>query len=135
LSHGGTNSVIGPAQKCLVVYGLVALVVSVPFTIIHLIARPDDTPLSPLQHVVAALANYFGPWGVAVVRLFDFPNAGLRSFSWPLAAGLTVLGAALIVFRTRTQNRPGRILLSLLWAVFVTAWFGVGLVQIADGLL
>jgi hypothetical protein len=122
-------------RKYLLLYGVIALVISVPFAVLHLFARPDDAPISPLQHVVAALANYFGPWGVAIVRLVDFPNAGLRSFSWSLAAGLTVLGVLLIVSRTKIQNRPGKITLSLLWTLFVVVWFGVGLTQIADGLL
>jgi hypothetical protein len=56
-------------------------IVSLPFVFIHIMANPDDAPISPLQHAAAALANFFGPWGVAMVRLVDFPNAGLRSFS------------------------------------------------------
>jgi hypothetical protein len=110
-------------------------VVSLPFVLIHLMAAPDDAPITPLQHVVAALANYFGPWGVTIVRLVDFPNAGLRSFSWALAAGLTLLGAALLVLPLRIQKRPFQVLLSVLWGLFLVVWFGIGLRQIADGLL
>jgi hypothetical protein len=111
------------------------LVISVPFTIIHLIAKPDDAPISPLQHVAAAIANFFGPWGVALVRLVDFPNAGLRSFSWAWAIGLTVIGGLLLALATRNARRPVQLLLTALWAVFVVVWFGVGLTQIASGLL
>ena len=95
-------------RKVLAVFGVIALVVSLPFVVIHLMAAPDDAPITPLQHVVAALANYFGPWGVTIVRLVDFPNAGLRSFSWALAAGLTLLGAALLILPLRTKNGPCR---------------------------
>jgi len=122
-------------RKVVAVFGVIALVVSLPFVILHLLAAPDDAPITPLQHVVAALGNYFGPWGVAVVRLVDFPNAGLRSFSWALAAGLTLLGSALLILPLRIKNRPCQILLSVLWGLFVVVWFGVGLRQIADGLL
>jgi hypothetical protein len=122
-------------RRVLAVFSVIALVVSLPFVILHLLAAPDDAPITPLQHVVAALANYFGPWGVAVVRLVHFPNAGLRSFSWALAAGLTLLGAALLILPLRIKKRPWQILLSVLWGLFAVVWFGVGLMQIADGLL
>ncbi len=72
-------------RKVLIVFGIIALAVSLPCVLIHLMAAPDDAPITPLQHSVAVLANYFGPWGVTIVRLVDFPNAGLRSFSWALA--------------------------------------------------
>jgi uncharacterized membrane protein YphA (DoxX/SURF4 family) len=122
-------------RKVLTVLTVVALVISLPFVIIHLMAAPDDAPITPLQHVVAALANYFGPWGVTIVRLVDFPNAGLRSFNWALAAGLTLLGAALFILPLQIKIRSWQILLSVLWGIFVVVWFGVGLRQIADGLL
>jgi hypothetical protein len=98
-------------------------------------AAPDDAPITPLQHVVAALANYFGPWGVAIVRLVDFPNAGLRSFSWALAIGLTLLGTGLLIAPLMTRRRPLQIVFSVAWGLFLVVWFGVGLRQIADGLL
>ena len=122
-------------RKVLSVFALIALVVSLPFVAIHLTAAPDDAPITPLQHVTAALANYFGPWGVAIVRLVDFPNAGLRSFSWTLAAGLSLLGTALLILPVKVHKRPWQILLSVFWGLFVVVWFGVGLRQIADGLL
>lgn len=122
-------------RKILLIYAIMGLIISLPFTAIHLLARPDDAPISPLQHGVAALANFFGPWGVAIVRLVDFPNAGLRSFSWPLALGMTLAGALLITLATKVANRPAQILLAVAWGVFVLIWFGVGLFQIADGLL
>jgi hypothetical protein len=122
-------------RKVLIIFACIGLVVSLPFVIMHLGAAPDDAPITPFQHVVAAMGNYFGPWGVAIVRLVDFPNAGLRSFSWALAAGLTVLGAALLVLALKIRNRPWQILLSVVWGLFVVVWFGVGLSQIADGLL
>ena len=123
------------ARKVIIVLGLIVLVVSVPFVILHLVAAPDDAPITPLQHVAAALANYFGPWGVAIVRLVDFPNAGLRSFSWALAAGLTLVGTALFIVPLRTKKRLLQMMLCVLWGLFLVVWFGVGLRQIADGLL
>jgi len=122
-------------RKVLAVFGIIALAVSLPFVALHLMAAPDDARITPLQHVAAALANYFGPWGVAIVRLVEFPNAGLRSFSWTLAAGLTLLGAVLLILPLKIHHRPWQILLSVLWGLFVVVWFGVGLRQIADGLL
>ena len=122
-------------RKLLAVFAVILLAVSVPFVIVHLRAAPDDAPITTLQHVVAALANFFGPWGVVIVRLVDFPNAGLRSFSWALAAGLTLIGALLLVLPLRTRNRLWQILLIVFWGLFVVVWFGVGLSQIAGGLL
>lgn len=122
-------------KRVLFVLGIIALAVSVPFVVLHLRAKPDDAPISPLQHVTAAAANYCGPWGVVLVRLVDFPNAGLRSFSWTLAIGLTLLGVVLLVLPLKIRRRPWQILLSVLWGVFIVVWFGVGLTQIADGLL
>jgi hypothetical protein len=122
-------------RKVLTIFAVILAGVSLPFVFVHLRAAPDDSPITPLQHVVAALANYFGPWGVAFVRLVDFPNAGLRSFNWALAAGLTLLGALLLVLPLRIRSRPRQILLAVLWGLFVVVWFGVGLSQIADGLL
>jgi hypothetical protein len=111
------------------------LVISLPFTIIHLIASPDDAPITPLQHLTAAFANYFGPWGVAIVRVVDFPNAGLRSFSWALAVALTVIGGLLILVSMRMKNRYLQYLFIAFWALFTMVWFAVGLRQIASGLL
>ena len=116
-------------------YAITGLVIGAPFTILHLIARPDDAPITPLQHVTAAVANFFGPWGGAIVRLVDFPNAGLRSFSWVWAIGLTVIGGLLLVLATRITGRPLQLLLTAIWAVFLVIWFGAGLKQIAAGLL
>jgi hypothetical protein len=81
------------------------------------------------------MREHFGPWGVAIVRLVDFPNAGLRSFSWTLAAGLTLLGTALLILPLKIDNRPWQVRLSVLWGFFAVVWFGVGFRQIADGLL
>ena len=122
-------------KRVLAVFGVIALAVSLPFVVIHLMAAPDDAHITPLQHAAAALANYLGPWGVALVRLVDFPNAGLRSFSWGLAAGLTLLGAALVILPLWTQKRSWQVMLCVLWGVFLVVWFGVGLGQIAAGLL
>lgn len=123
------------ARRLLATYALSGLAIGLPFTILHLIARPDDAPITPLQHATAAVANFFGPWGVAIVRLVDFPNAGLRSFSWALALGLTLIGALLVVLAMRIRKRPIQFLLAALWALFSLVWFGVGLMQIAAGLL
>lgn len=112
-------------KKVLVIFAIVLLVISFPFVIIHLIAGPNDAPITPLQHLVAALANFFGPWGVVIVRLFDFPNAGLRSFSWAMAIGLTLLGAMLLILPVKIRNRTAQILLTVIWGIFVVVWFGV----------
>ncbi len=122
-------------RRLLAVYAITGLAISLPFTILHLAASPDDAPISPLQHVAAAGANFFGPWGVTLVRLVDFPNAGLRSFSWVLALGLTLIGALLVLLATRTREQPGQVALAALWGLFLIVWFVVGLVQIAAGLL
>jgi len=116
-------------------YVIAGLVISLPFTVIHLIARPDDAPITPLQHIMAAFANFFGPWGVAIVRVVDFPNAGLRSFSWALAVALTVIGGLLILVSIRMKHRYVQYLFIALWALFTMVWFTVGLRQIASGLL
>jgi hypothetical protein len=122
-------------RRLLAVLTVVLLVVSEPFMLVHLMAAPDDAPITPLQHVVAALANFFGPWGVAIVRLVDFPNAGLRSFSWVLAVGLTLVGTGLLVLLLKSTRRGWQIALTVVWGLFLIIWFGVGLRQIADGLL
>jgi hypothetical protein len=122
-------------KRMLVRCGLIGVVISLPFTVLHLIANPDDAPISPLQHVVAALANYFGPWGVVIVRVVDFPNAGLRAFSLGLALALTALGALLILWSARESRRWIQHLLAGGWVLFAIAWFLVGFFQIASGLL
>lgn len=122
-------------RKLLGRYAITGLVISLPFTIIHLIARSDDAPIAPLQHIVAAFANFFGPWGVAIVRVVDFPNAGLRSFSWVLAVALTMIGGLLILLAIRMEKRYLQYLFIAFWALFATVWFAVGLSQIASGLL
>ena len=116
-------------------FGVILLAVSVPFVFVHSLAAPDDAVITPLQHVVAALANFFGPWGVLIVRCVDFPNAGLRAFSWVSAAGLTLLGALLVALPFWLSRRGWHMLLTVIWALFAVVWFGVGLGQIADGLL
>jgi uncharacterized membrane protein YphA (DoxX/SURF4 family) len=123
------------SRKLVAVYVVTFAVVSLPFTIIHLMARPDDAPITPLQHIVAGFANYFGPWGVGIVRLVDFPNAGLRSFSWVLAVGLTLLAGILILLPMRTKSRQLQLIVATCWALFSIVWFTVGLSQIASGLL
>lgn len=122
-------------KRLLRLYVVALLLVSVPFTVIHLIARPDDAPISPLQRVAAAAANFFGPWGVAIVRLVDFPNAGMRSFSWAWAIGLTLLGALIIAVPMITKNRYVQYVGLVFWTAFLLVWFFKGLLQIASGLL
>ncbi len=70
LAAGTFRSPEGPVnhKKRIVVHGVILLVVSLPFAVIHLLAQPGDAPITPVQHVVAALANFFGPWGVVIVR-------------------------------------------------------------------
>jgi hypothetical protein len=64
-------------RKVLAVFGVIAIVVGLPFVLIHLMAAPDDAPITPLQHVVAALANYLGPWGVTIAVVLDWPTYSL----------------------------------------------------------
>lgn len=123
------------AKRLSLYYAIALLVVSMPFTVVHLLARPDDAPITPLQHVVAAAANFFGPWGVAIVRLVDFPNAGMRSFSWTWAIGLTLLGALLVAVPILVKNRYVSYVSIIFWTGFLFAWFFRGFVQIASGLL
>jgi uncharacterized membrane protein YuzA (DUF378 family) len=122
-------------RRMLIVYAIVGLAVSLPFVFIHFNAKPNDAPITPLQHITAAVANFFGPWGGPIVRLVDFPNAGLRSFSWALSVGMTVFGVVLILFGAQAKPRLLQYGLITLWTVFTVVWFGVGLGQIADGLL
>ncbi len=49
---------------------------------------------------------------------------------------LTLFGIiALVILPLRIHNRSWQILFSVLWGVFVLVWFGLGLTQIASGLL
>ncbi len=123
------------AKTYLTVAFITFLAISLPFVAIHLIANPDDAQLTTLQHLVAVVANFFGPWGVAIVRLVDYPNAGLRSFSWPWALGLSILASLLLVLPLRIRHRPLQLSFAVLWGLFCLAWFVVGLGQIASGLL
>jgi hypothetical protein len=111
------------------------LAISAPFTILHLVANPDDAAITPLQHLAAAIGNYFGPWGVALVRIVNFPNGGLRSFSWQISIGLTIVGVLLGFAAYRVRKRGARYALLGFWAAFAVVWFTVGFVQIASGLL
>jgi hypothetical protein len=122
-------------KKLLVLFGIILMIISVPFTVIHLLANPDDAPITPIPHMVAALANFLGPWGVAIVRCVDFPNAGMRSFSWMLAIVLTMCAVLLIGLALCAKRRAVQYLSVIVWAVFLVLWFGVGLRQIAHGLL
>lgn len=122
-------------NKVLVIYGVVLLAVSLPFTIIHLTASPDDAPITPIQHVVAALANVLGPWGVVVVRCVNFPNAGLRSFNLLLALVMTALAGGLIWVGYYVKGRGLQYFSIVVWTAFLILWLGIGLRQIADGLL
>ncbi len=123
------------SKKLMILYAIVLAVVAVPLTAVHIMANPDDTPISPLQRAVAAIANVFGPWGVAIVRLVDFPNAGMRSFSWPIAIGLTLFGATLVAVPLLIKKRPVQYAGLVLWTFFLLGWFAIGLGQIANGLL
>jgi hypothetical protein len=103
--------------------------------VLHLLANPDDAPISLVQHLVAAVANFFGPWGVAVVRCADFPNAGWREFNLPWSVGLTLAGVALLAAGYRFRGRAQRLALLAGWGLFALAWFLIGFFQIASGLL
>ncbi|HQH72647.1 MAG TPA: hypothetical protein PK360_11260 [bacterium] len=122
-------------KKVFAIYALTAVVISLPFTIIHLTANPDDAVITPFQHLTAAFANGFGPWGVVLVHLAAFPNTGLRSFRWTWAARLMLVGGLLLVLPMRVRHRTVQFLLIAIWGLFSVVWFGVGLIQIADGLL
>jgi len=123
------------ARKTLWCYAIIFVVVSFPFSFLHLAANPDDARITPLQHLAAAAANCSGPWGVLMVRLVDFPNAGLRAFSWPVAVGMTLLGCVLIGLPLWFRLPALQLLCAFLWGFFTIAWFLVGLTQIASGLL
>jgi hypothetical protein len=122
-------------KKLLSKYVAIVLIISLPFTVIHMLAHPDDAAISPLQHFVAALADVFGPWGVVIVRIVDFPNAGLRSFSLTMAIALTLVGAGLIMLPFVVKRRFVQYSCITAWFVFMAWWFAIGLRQIADGLL
>ncbi|MBI4607171.1 MAG: hypothetical protein HY721_34845 [Planctomycetes bacterium] len=85
--------------------------------------------------IAAAIANLLGPWAAPLVRLVDFPNAGLRSFSLPGALGLTALLAALLVTAFRVRRGAVRWLCVALSVPLAAAWFFAGFLGIADGLL
>jgi len=118
-------------QKLILAFALILLVISMPFTFIHLKANPNDASITFIQHLVAAMANFLGPWGVVLVRLVDFPNAGLQSFSWVLAGSLTLLGIFLvgipIYLNTQIKKRSVQYLFLVFWFFFLIVWFGVGL--------
>lgn len=125
-----------PMQKALACrFGIAACVVAFPFLCIHLVANPNDAPISFFQHFMAALANFFGPWGIFITHLVDFPNAGLRSFSLATALFLTALGVLLVWLGARTGSKRLQNILTGCWTIFLVAWFVVGFLQIADGLL
>jgi hypothetical protein len=52
-----------------------------------------------------------------------------------LSIGMTLALCLLVWLGCRLSNRLLQIALLAGWAVFVVVWFGVGLRQIADGLL
>ena len=106
------------SRRLLIWYSTILLVIALPFVIIHMAAKPDDAPISLLQHLVAAFANFFGPWGVVIVRVVDFPNAGLRSFSWALAGGLSLFGAMLVALPLCSRHRYVQYICILLWVAF-----------------
>jgi hypothetical protein len=115
--------------------GLIGVLLGLPFALLHLVANPDDAPITPLQHLVAALANFFGPWGVALVRIVDFPNAGWREFSCPLAIGLTLLACVFLVLSPRIHGRAQQYVFIGGWTLFMMVWLALGFGQIASGLL
>ncbi len=122
-------------RKLVLSYAVTGLVIGVPFSVAHLMANPNDAAITLVQRLTASVANYFGPWGVVIVRVVDFPNAGLRSFSWTLAVCLTLVGGLLLVLAPWTTKRVKQVFLIVVWALFSISWFGVGMRQIADGLL
>jgi hypothetical protein len=48
---------------------------------------------------------------------------------------MTVMAALLLLILALVRNRWGRASFFLIWGLFMVAWFGIGLFQIADGLL
>ena len=120
-------------------YALAA--VAFPFfavcTFLHLrapIALADDG-ITWVHGIAATLANLFGPWAAAIVRLVDFPNAGLRSFSLPMALGFTAALIGFLVLSFRTRRDALRWTCLVLFLPIVASWFFLGLLGIADGLL
>jgi hypothetical protein len=115
--------------------GLISLVLGFPFVVLHLLANPDDAAISPLQHAAAATANFFGPWGGALVRIVDFPNAGWQTFHLGWAIALTLIGGGMLACSPWMRNRVQQYGFLAGWTVFVAVWFVVGFTQIASGLL
>ncbi|MGI6454235.1 MAG: hypothetical protein ACOX5R_01270 [bacterium] len=54
-------------KRMISIYVIILIIISLPFSIIPMLANPDDAPVTPIQHAAAALANFFGPWGVIIV--------------------------------------------------------------------
>ena len=72
---------------------------------------------------------------MVIVRAVDFPNAGLRSFSWAISVGLTLMGGFLILLGIQAKTKWLHYMFAEFWALFTMVWFGAGMLQIADGLL
>ncbi len=123
-----------PSGKLFLVLLSIAVVPAAACTLIHINA-PDSFGLTWIHRTSASIANWFGPWAVLLVRLVNFPNAGIRCFDPFLAAVMTALLATILIGALWSRPRPARIACTVLFAPFAAAWFLVGLVQIADGLL
>lgn len=122
-------------KRLLATYGTIMLLVSLPFTLLHLRAHTDDAYITWPQRIVASAANLCGPWGVAIVRLVDFPNAGMREFSWLWGIGLTLLVAVLIAVPLSIRWPVVQYVCIVLWTALMLVWFVTGFAQICSGLL
>lgn len=124
-------------KRLALLFFLIAFVPAAVCAFFHLRAPVDlaKDGITWIHGISAVFANWFGPWAVLIVRLVDFPNAGTRSFNLPLALGLTAILAALLFAAFRSRLRLVRIPCLVIFAPFSLIWFGIGLIQIADGLL
>ena len=102
---------------------------------VGLIDTPGQQPITGAQGLTAAVANTLGPWAGHVVRVVDFPNAGLRSFMLFPALTLTALVVVLVAVGLRSRQTVCQRICLALFAALMLVWYGYGFLLIADGLL
>ena len=130
----------GQMHKSWKYFLLVWLVLGLLFSVLHLRAiglrdTPEQAPISALQGIVAATSNFLGPWAGHLVRVVDFPNAGLRNFRWSLAALMTLAAFTLVAVGTQTAHRGMRVAAMFLFTTLMVFWYAYGFFLIAAGLL
>ncbi len=121
-------------------FAIVWIGIGVIVGLVHLNAiglndTPEGPAISVTQGFAAAGANMLGPWSGHIVRVVNFPNAGLRSFSMLGALGLTVTFVILIGAGYVLRQRPARWTVFSLFLLLMPVWYGYGFYLIADGSL